>query len=88
MNSEIELLRREIDRINQDIIKLIKRRFKITDRITDIKKRNNLKFRDPFREKSQIIFLRNLAKKHGMDEDVVANIFQIIFTQVVKKAGK
>ena len=54
MNDELKELRKEIDRIDKQIISLIDERMKISLKVGETKKKNNIPIFDPEREKEVI----------------------------------
>lgn len=72
--------RKELDIIDENIMELLSKRYKITDEIMKIKKENNISYLDSGREK--II----LERAKSYDNDIV-NIYKIIM-ELSKKRGK
>ena len=81
----LEELRIEIDKCNNDIIEAIKERFYFTREIGLLKKENNLSSYDKNREDKVINNVRLLAKNSNLNEDMIENIFKIIMEQVIKE---
>lgn len=81
----LDELRIEIDKCNNNIIEAIKKRFYITREIGKIKKENNLSSYDKNREDKVINNVRLLAKNSDLSEDMIENIFRIIMKQVIKE---
>ena len=81
----LEELRIEIDKCNNEIIEAIKKRFYITREIGRLKKENNLSSYDKNRENKVINNVRMMAKNNNLNEDMVENIFKIIMEQVIKE---
>ena len=81
----LEELRIEIDKCNNEIIEVVKKRFYFTREIGKIKKENNLSSYDKNREDKVINNVRLLAKNSDLSEDMVENIFKIIMEQVIKE---
>lgn len=79
----LEELRIEIDKCNNEIIGAIKKRFYVTREIGKIKKDSNLSSYDKNREDKVINNVRLLAKSSNLNEDMVENIFRIIMKQVI-----
>lgn len=84
----LEELRIEIDKCNNDIIEAIKKRFYFTREIGKLKKENNLSSYDKNREDKVINNVRMMAKNNNLNEDMVENIFKIIMEQVIKEHEK
>ena len=81
----LEELRIEIDKCNNEIIGAIKKRFYVTREIGKIKKENNLSSYDKNREDKVINNVRLLAKSSNLNEGMVENIFRIIMKQVIEE---
>ena len=79
----LEEVRIEIDKCNNEIIGAIKKRFYVTREIGKIKKDSNLSSYDKNREDKVINNVRLLAKSSNLNEDMVENIFRIIMKQVI-----
>ena len=54
MNEELNELRKYIDNIDKQIVNLIEERMKISVKVAEIKKKNNIEIFDPKREKEII----------------------------------
>ena len=81
----LEELRIEIDKCNDNIIKALEKRFYFTREIGKLKKENNLSSYDKNRENKVINNVRLLAKSSNLSEDMIENIFRIIMEQVIKE---
>lgn len=81
----LEELRIEIDKCNNEIIGAIKKRFYVTREIGKIKKDSNLSSYDKNREDKVINNVRLLAQNSNLNEDMVENIFRIIMKQVIEE---
>lgn len=81
----LEELRIEIDKCNDNIIKALEKRFYFTREIGKLKKENNLSSYDKNREDKVINNVRLLAKNSDLSEDMIENIFRIIMEQVIKE---
>ena len=81
----LEELRIEIDKCNDNIIKALEKRFYFTREIGKLKKENNLSSYDKNRENKVINNVRLLTKSSNLSEDMIENIFRIIMEQIIKK---
>ncbi|MCR4327850.1 MAG: chorismate mutase [Nanoarchaeota archaeon] len=72
----IDKFRKEIDSVDRRIISLLEERMKISKRIGDFKRKNNLKIRDVKREKE---FVERVLKKTALDGNFVKSFYQLIF---------
>lgn len=82
--NEIEKLRKEIDKINQDLLKVIAKRFKVTYRIRKIKVKNNLPAEDKDRELEIMDRSDKLAKKLNIDSQLARDVLRMIIEAAKK----
>jgi len=77
--NELNDFRSEIDRIDKEILKLLNKRAELALKIAEIKKKKNLSFYDPVREKRVI---NNLVKlnKGPFTDDTVKTLFREILS--------
>lgn len=59
-------LRKELNKLDDDIVKLLKKRKKIIERVAKVKKKHNLEIFDKKRENEIARKLGKLAQKHGL----------------------
>ena len=78
MNQKIENLRKRIDEINDNILKLLGEREKICKEIGGIKKQNGMAIKDEKREEEIFSKLREKAKELDLDEEHVEKLFRLI----------
>jgi len=78
MNQEIENLRKRIDEINDNILKLLSEREKICKEMGKIKKQNGLEVRNEKREQGIIFKLREGARELDLDEEYVEKLFRLM----------
>ncbi len=71
----IEELREEIDGINKGIVELLARRMEVAGEIAEYKKLHNLPIHVPEREKAVIENVKELARKTGLDEKMIEDVF-------------
>jgi monofunctional chorismate mutase len=83
---DIDRIRKKIDKINLELLKLIAKRFEITDEIVYIKKQKGIKILDKKREKEQIKELKKDAEKINIDPKLIEKILKLIIKEV--KADK
>lgn len=73
----IEDLRREIDHIDDELIRLFLKRMDIARQVAEYKKENNLPIYVPAREREK---LQDVAAKAGADmEDYIRSLYSLIF---------
>lgn len=75
---EIEELRRGIDRIDASLIPVLAERFRLTERIGQIKAEANFAPEDSQRETEQIQRLRALAGECGLDPDIAESYLHLV----------
>ena len=78
-------LRDQIDKIDQDILDLLKARFDVTEMMGHIKHVQHLDSYDPVREKKIDAHYREFAQKHGLSQQLVAGLFQSVRAEVKKR---
>ncbi len=75
------MIRKEIDRIDSEITRLLKERFMLAKRIGLLKKKNNLGIRDKKREGEVLRKTIRYAKSLGLNTQVAKEIFSIIIKE-------
>lgn len=83
-NPELERLRGSIDNMDAAIIHLLAERFKITQRVGELKAREGLAPADPDREAEQIDRLRRLAAAAELDPEFAEKFLNFIVAEVVR----
>lgn len=79
---ELTEWRKEIDKINFQIIDLIKKRTKIVRKIGEYKKKKNIPIIDAGREEKIYQEIDKLAEEKGLNKEFVKKLFQ----QIIKQA--
>lgn len=74
----LKRLRREIDRLNEEILMKLEERVAISMKIGEVKRRAGMPIEDPEREARVIEAVGKQAGKRGMDEEGVKRIFREI----------
>jgi chorismate mutase len=80
----ISELRKEINKIDKDIIALIAKRYRVVKKIGEQKKKNNLNIEDRGREKWLHDYYESLSIRFKLDPKIVQKIFAIIIKQAKK----
>lgn len=75
---DLEHIRQEIDKIDDEIINLLSKRKDLVREIAKIKKESNKPVLDKKREQEIIERLKTKAKEQGLDESFINSIFEII----------
>lgn len=77
----LQNFRKEIDKIDSEICRLIAKRFKITNQVGLYKIKNNLKFEDKKREKEMMDKFSEKSKKLNIDYVLIQRIFRLIINK-------
>ena len=81
---ELLALREQIDRIDDELVELLGRRFEVTAKVGRLKATSGLESVDPVREQQKLERLRSLAEAKGLNSEFTLELFQTIFDEVVK----
>lgn len=71
-------LRKKINKIDNNLLKLISKRFEICKKIGKFKNKNNIKIYDKKREKLIFKNLKEKSKKYKLNEKCIEKVFKII----------
>lgn len=83
MDDELEVLRRQIDVVDEQFVTLLAERFQITRRVGHIKAERGLPAQDATREAQIDAKVRRLAADHGLDEGLVSDVLRAVIDRVV-----
>ena len=75
---KIARLRKEVDSVDEDLLRLIKKRLQLTKEIGIIKKENGIGIIDSPREKALYDALEKKSRELELDSDSIANIWDQI----------
>ncbi|MCQ6253713.1 chorismate mutase [Methanocaldococcus sp.] len=78
MIEKLSEIRKRIDEIDNQILKLIAERNSLAKEVAKVKKELGIPINDPDREKYIYNRIRKLCKEHNVNEDVGIKIFQIL----------
>lgn len=81
---ELLQFRDRIDSIDEEILAALARRFEVTVRVGQLKAQHGLESVDPVREQEKLQRLRASAEQKGLDGNLVHELFQRVFNEVVK----
>lgn len=81
---ELARLRDSIDNIDAAVIRIMAERFKITQRVGELKAELGLPPSDPGREQAQIARLRRLAAESHLDPEFAEKLLNFIVSEVVR----
>lgn len=76
---DLDDIRDRLDEIDEEIIKLIAKRQAYMPMVKDYKKQHGLTIHQPKREKEILEKKKELAKKLGVDEHLVEEVFLALF---------
>ncbi len=79
--SEVGRLRKEIEGIDRELIRLLARRFEQVRRLGPCKEREGVSIEDPARERELDRLHGQLARQLGLSEELVARIFQAVLAE-------
>ena len=82
--AELRRLRDSIDNLDSMLVHLLAERFKVTQRVGELKATHNMPPADPAREAQQIERLRALAKESQLDPEFAEKFLQVIVREVVR----
>ena len=80
---ELAMLRREIDRLDEEIVLRIAQRNQMTLRILDLKHDGGMPSYSPDRESRIFARVRKLAASRSISDNTIAGIYQLILRQFV-----
>lgn len=86
--TELNRLRGSIDNMDSALIHLLAERFKVTQRVGELKARAGLPAADPDREARQIARLRALAAEADLDPELAEKFLTFIVAEVVRHHEK
>ncbi|KAA9395577.1 chorismate mutase [Kocuria coralli] len=81
---ELRSIRGTIDNLDAALVGVLAERFKATQRVGELKARNDLPAGDPGREKQQIERLRHLAADAQLDPEFAEKILNFIISEVIR----
>ena len=80
---ELEMLRQEIDAVDERFVELLAERFRITRRVGRIKAERGLPPQDAVREAQIGAKVRRLASEYELDESLVSDVLRAVIDRVV-----
>lgn len=83
-DNTLHQLRSSIDNIDTALIFLLAERFKVTQKVGELKAREDLPASDPKRESEQIARLCQLAENAQLDIDFTKRFFSFVVNEVIK----
>lgn len=82
--AELDRLRGSIDNLDSCLVHLLAERFKVTQRVGELKAAHGLPPADPEREQRQITRLRALAEESKLDPEFAEKVLSFIVREVVR----
>lgn len=82
--AELLRLRQSIDNMDAALVHLLAERFKITQRVGELKAEHGLPPADPEREAAQIARLRALAEESRLDPELAEKFLSFVVAEVVR----
>ena len=84
MPDELLSLRDQIDMLDDELLLILTKRFKVTARVGKLKAEKGLDSVDEEREKQKLIDLRVRAEEKDLSPEFVLNLYKMIFAEVVE----
>lgn len=78
----LSVIRREIDRIDGQIVTLLSQRLKLADDLVALKRKLKLKIRDEAREREVIARARTRAKEEGLDPAFIESVMRLVIAHM------
>lgn len=83
-SEKISPLRRDIDELDRELLKILKRRFRVVEKIGQIKKEYNTKLLDKARWQLVINNIRLKAKEENLNPDFVEDLWNLIHKEALR----
>jgi chorismate mutase len=88
VKNELEVLRSQIDDIDEKIVVLLSERFGLTEQVGVYKKLNNINSVSDDRERYQFKRIEGLANKYNVSPSLAKNILRLVIDEVVKNHNR
>lgn len=82
--TELARLRGSIDNVDAALLHILAERFKLTERVGELKARHDLPAADPARESRQVERLRRLAAEANLDPEFAEKFLAFIVAEVIR----
>lgn len=81
MTNHLNELRKEVEKLDKEIIDILARRFHLTGEIGKIKEEKGMAVEDEEREEELLAIYEDLSLQKGLEPDVVKRIFEKLFEE-------
>jgi len=88
MPESLQKMRSKIDKIDQELTKILAKRFAVAKKVGQYKAKHQLPSQDKTRERQMFLQRKDWAKQYGLSPILVENIFRLIIKKVVKDNAK
>ncbi len=85
---ELNEIRKSIDNLDNAMMAVLAERFRLTQRVGELKAAHQMPPQDRNREQRQDEKIRALAQQYGLDADVASRVLRCIIDEVIKKHEK
>lgn len=83
-HDDLQDLRQQIDKVDRQIIELLKQRFLVTNKVGQYKKQEGLPAQDKAREKVQMARIEELASEAGLNPKLATDLLRVIIDEVIQ----
>lgn len=84
MNDGLQDLRKSLDNLDSAIVMLLAERFRVTNKVGELKANYRLEAQDKRREKELFERLESLAKDKGLEPEFVHEVWRLIIDKVIE----
>ncbi|MDZ7771184.1 MAG: bifunctional chorismate mutase/prephenate dehydratase [Balneolaceae bacterium] len=84
MNNELERIRKQLDRLDRNLIETLAKRHEMVRRVSDLKLENSREIRDTERENELLNKVSELARERGLDRHFAEELFREILEHSVR----
>ncbi|KAA9032412.1 chorismate mutase [Niallia endozanthoxylica] len=84
-NINLEDVRNSIDQVDSELMKLLSKRFELTEKVGIYKAANNLMAQDTIRESEKFDKLILLSEKNGLNSEYALKIFRCIMDMAISR---
>ena len=85
---ELDKLRKELDRLDKELLIILRKRFRVTEKVGLCKAKGNLPIEDLKREKKLFTERLKIGKKVGLENSFNLKLFKLIIKEVKEKHRK